>query len=328
MTSPDTRHRARRPRPVLVAHAALTTALLACAGASGVSGDQAEPAAAQRPDGGAADSGEWEIRAADGSSVPPSAWHASPPEPAAPRDADTALALALADLPSAPGTRLSVAVLDLATGTHASYGSAAFDTASIVKVNVLAALLLQAQDEGRELTASERRLASEMIRRSDNDATDALWRRIGGAEGLDAANARLGLTGTVAGRQGLWGLTQTTSTDQITLLRAIFAPDSELSPASRAYIQELMATVVPGQRWGVSAAADGGFALKNGWLPRSQTGLWDVNSIGWVTAGGHPCLVAVVSAGHGTQQAGIAAVEAAARSAVAVVTGRAGDPGA
>jgi beta-lactamase class A len=220
-----------------------------------------------------------------------------------------------------PDVRLSVSVTALESGVSATYGDQRFDTASIVKVDVLVALLLAAQDEGRELATQERSLAEAMIRRSDNAAANTLWWEIGGESGLDAANDRLGLTTTTGGADGLWGLTQTTSADQVALLRAVYGEDSALAPASQRYVQKLMGSVVTGQRWGISAASDGEFELKNGWLPRSQTGLWDVNSIGRVVAGGQAYLVAVVSDGHTTQADGIAAVEAAARAAVAAVDG-------
>ncbi len=76
-------------------------------------------------------------------------------------------------------------------------------TASVVKVDILTALLLAARDAGRDLTAAERAHAEAMIVRSDNDAATALWRVVGRAAGLDAANARLGLTRTVADAR--WG---------------------------------------------------------------------------------------------------------------------------
>jgi hypothetical protein len=63
--------------------------------------------------------------------------------------------------------------------------------------------------------------------------------------------------------------------------------------------------------------------LKNGWLPRGTTGLWVVNSIGRVTAGGHDYLVAALSNGSATKERGIALVEAAAREAVAAFRGSA-----
>jgi hypothetical protein len=238
-------------------------------------------------------------------------------------DRDALLAAAMGSVGVADGAEVSVAVLDPDSGEGASYGEGVFDTASIVKVDVLAALLLQAQDAGRTLTAEERAYAAAMIENSDNDSTSALWRAIGTADGLDAANERFGLTGTAGGDGPLWGLTQTTAADQITLLRQVFDTEgSELDEASRAYVRELMERIAVGQRWGVSAAADGAeWALKNGWLRRSTTGLWVINSIGRVTAGGHGYLVAVLSRGSATQEEGIALTEAAARAAVSVFTG-------
>lgn len=64
------------------------------------------------------------------------------------------------------------------------------------------------------------------------------------------------------------------------------------------------------------SAAGSGWALKNGWMPRTATGMWDVNSIGRVSVDGRMCLLAVLSDGHATKEAGISLVEAAARKAV------------
>ncbi|MEW1772439.1 serine hydrolase [Streptomyces sp. NPDC086777] len=240
-------------------------------------------------------------------------------EPAVDRDALLGSALGRVTVPS--GAKVSAAVLDLDSGDSAAYGDSAFDTASIVKVDILAALLLQAQDAGRHLTVAEKAYATKMIENSDNASASRLWEVIGEAAGLDAANKRFGLTSTEGGDGALWGLTQTTAADQLTLLQQVFGDDSKLSEASRAYIQGLMKTVESDQRWGVSAAADGAqYALKNGWLARSTTGLWDVNSIGRVTAGGRDCLVAVLSKGTVSQAKGISLVEAAAKAAVGSFT--------
>ncbi|MBV7695411.1 serine hydrolase [Streptomyces sp. TRM70350] len=239
-------------------------------------------------------------------------------------DRDARLAEAMAEVPVEDGAEVSVAVLDVDSGESASYGDGVFDTASIVKVDILAALLLQAQDAGRALTATEKSYASAMIERSDNDSASALWRTIGRAEGLDAANERFGLTGTEGGDGMLWGLTQTTAADQLALLRQVFGQDSELSAAARSYLQGLMGQIAVGQRWGVSAAGDGSaWALKNGWLPRTATGLWDINSVGRVTVDGRDVLVAVLSDGNATKEKGISLVEAAARAAVSGVSGEA-----
>jgi beta-lactamase class A len=321
MTPAIPHHLARRIKPALVANAALATALLgvAASGDAGPIPDSApagNTAASEDRDNAQASPGgqDAEPGGTSPNSLPPPG-----PEP------DELLAEAMPPLISGPDVRLSVSVLDLDSGVRAGYGGESFDTASIVKVDVLAALLLQAQDEGRELTATERAYAEAMIESSDNGATDVLWSSIGADAGLDAANERLGLTGTTGGPDGLWGLTQTTSEDQIALLEAVFGTESALTPASQAYIQELMGSVIPGQRWGISAASEGEFELKNGWLPRSQTGLWDINSIGRATVDGHSCLIAVVSDGHLSQAEGIAAVEAAAEAAVAAVGAQPGD---
>ncbi|MFD7879741.1 serine hydrolase [Streptomyces sp. NPDC059766] len=254
-------------------------------------------------------------------------------EPSVDRGQLLADALTSVTVPSR--ARVSAAVLDLESGESAAYGDAAFDTASIVKVDILATLLLQAQDAGRHLTATEKTYATAMIENSDNASASALWKIIGEAAGLDAANKRFGLTDTTGGDGMLWGLTRTTAADQLTLLQQVFGDDAKLSAASQAYVEGLMRQIAADQHWGVSAAADvpqpsaGGaptaWALKNGWLARSTTGLWDINSIGRVTVDGHDYLVTVLSDGNATQAGGISLVEKAARAAVSAFTGGDGE---
>ncbi|CAM5633008.1 serine hydrolase [Streptomyces griseorubiginosus] len=244
-------------------------------------------------------------------------------------DFDERLATAMKSVTVPGRAKVSVAVLDVDSGDSAVYGEGAFDTASIVKVDILAALLLRHQEAGTSLSAREKAYATSMIENSDNASASALWDAIGKAAGLDAANRTFGLTGTEGGDGALWGLTQTTAADQLALLQQVFGDDSALNQASRSYLQGLMGQIEADQRWGVSAAADGsGFALKNGWLPRSTTGLWDVNSIGRVTVDGHAYLVAVLSNGNSTQAEGISLVEAAAKAAVSVFTESDTDTGA
>ncbi|MER6071705.1 hypothetical protein ABT187_23215 [Streptomyces sp. NPDC001817] len=147
----------------------------------------------------------------------------------------------------APSPHATAAVLDLdgAGRTPVVHGQdAAYDTAGIVKVDILAALLLRAQDAGHGLTAEERGRAEPMIERSDNSSADALWRRIGRASGLAAANKRLGLTSKPGST----------------------AQSAALNAQSRTCIRTLMGQVVPEQTWGVPAADGSGSArgLKNG----------------------------------------------------------------
>ncbi|MBM9505388.1 serine hydrolase [Streptomyces sp. KK5PA1] len=275
-------------------------------------------------------------------STPPTTPPTTSPPAAAPVPTITVTAASAAPSPSAgrtvadavtalPGSDtgdVAVAVTDLDGDEVAGYDSAedsdddTYDTASIVKVDILAALLLRKQSAGTRMTERERDLATAMIEASDNDAATALWDTIGGSAGLDAANDTLGLAHTSGGSGELWGLTQTTAKDQVTLLRAVFGSHSPLSAASRTYIAGLMRSVETGQRWGVSAADsdDSGYALKNGWLQRSATGLWDINSIGLVTYQGHELLICVLSAGQHSEAGGIDLVEDVATAAAQAFT--------
>lgn len=284
-----------------------------------------ESAAADAGSTGSSDAASDSPSAAAGDPAPTTTAAASPPDTTAQAADDTGLDAALdtalaAALPGTWSGELSVAVIDTATGrTAETNGERTYVSASIAKVDILATLLLRAERENRSLTAAEKASAAAMIRQSDNEAAFTLWRSVGGASALDAANAELGLVETTADAD-TWGLDTTTVGDQLRLLAALTSESSPLSAASRAYALGLMATVEADQAWGVSAAADedadsAGTALKNGWLPRNTTGLWVVNSIGRITHDGHELLVAVLSDGHTSMAAGISKVEAAAEAA-------------
>ena len=215
----------------------------------------------------------------------------------------------------ATGGRMSVAVLDRISGARLASGTKRFATASIVKVDILAALLLS----DATLTGSRRDLATSMITVSDNDAASRLFDVIGGVRGLTAANRVLGLRETAPA--AAWGETTTTAADQIRLLAAITNGKGPLSEPARRLVLELMRDVVDEQSWGVSAAAKppgSGVWVKNGWVPvGDDAGRWIVNSIGRIVEKGHDWLVAVLSDHHPSQDKGIAAVENAAQLAVA-----------
>jgi hypothetical protein len=241
------------------------------------------------------------------------------PAPAAP----TSFASAVAAIVDPAPSHGAVAVTDLTTGASSSYadGGHLFDTASIVKLDILSTLLYQHQQSGQPLTASEQSYATTMIENSDNDSATALFDDIGDVAGLTAGNQAFGLTDTTVG--AAWGLTLTDPTDQIKLLKQVFTSDSVLTADSQSYIQGLMSNVESDQRWGVSAAASPGtgFLVKNGWLPDSTTGLWTINSIGEVTYDGHLLLIAVQTDGNSDMDTGVAfnqkIAAAAAQSLVA-----------
>ena len=232
------------------------------------------------------------------------------------KTAQQRLTAAVAPLIEADGGHVAVAVADLTSGTEASYGGTRqFDTASIVKVDILAGLLYQLQQADQTLTAEDEDLATTMIENSDNDSASDLYAAAGGAAALDQDNQMFGLTGTTVGTSGYWGLTTTTADDQLRLLRQVMTGSSVLSPASRDYIQGLMGQVESDQQWGVPAAADSGTGVlvKNGWLPNPD--LWVINSIGEIEHDGHRLLIAVLSDDNTTEDAGIATVQAVAQKA-------------
>jgi len=277
--------------------------------------------------------GLWAIRAAHGTGS--TARAASTPAPAtavrpaarrrlsratrlkrADRRAHRALAAALSPILAASGGTLAVGVVDLTTGVTVTHdGGRRFHTASIVKADILAALLLRHQATGTPLSEDERELAVAMIEHSDNDAASALWYDIGEGSGLAAANVRLGLRHTTPGSGGYWGLTSTTVADQLRLLTDLTSRRSPLNRSSRACELALMRAVERDQAWGVSAAATSraSVAVKNGWLPDPD--LWVINSIGLVPHDGHRLLIAVLSDGHDSEAAGVSACEQAAVAA-------------
>jgi beta-lactamase class A len=191
--------------------------------------------------------------------------------------------------------------------------SAHFDSASVVKVTILAALLRKAQDEHRHLTRTEAVLAEEMITESDNDAASDLWADVGRADlqhFLDLAR----MTQTHLGPSGYWGLTQITAYDETLLLQLLLNQNPVLDSSSRDYVLDLMARVIPEQRWGVPVGAPTSLTVhvKNGWLPLATHG-WRIHSIGCFTGRGGGYSIVVLTQDNPTMTYGIDTIEAVAQ---------------
>ena len=126
--------------------------------------------------------------------------------------------------------------------------SAHFDSASVVKVTILSALLRKAQERHRHLTWTEALLAEEMITESDNYAASVLWDDVGRHDLQHFLNlARM--TQTYPGPRPYWGLTQITAYNEVLLLRLLVNQNPVLDTSSRAFVLDLMARVIPAQRW-------------------------------------------------------------------------------
>ncbi len=202
---------------------------------------------------------------------------------------------------------ITAAVEDLTTGQEFVYRPGVREeTASIIKASILATLLHRVQREGRWLTASERATARGMIEASDNDDATRLWNEDDGSEGVGGFLRAAGLTQTTFAGPGLWGLTRTTPTDQIRLLRTLALPNRLLGPSARSYEVGLMSHVIPMDYWGVSGGIPDGVpvALKNGWLPQPRIA-WQINSIGEVRGRGELYLIAIMTNGNPTEGYGI-----------------------
>jgi beta-lactamase class A len=187
-------------------------------------------------------------------------------------------------------------------------------TASIVKVDIMATLLAKLTTTAEQLSATDKSLLTSMIEESDNDAATALWNEIGAPNALAASNESMGMTQTVASScltcPGFswpgWGLTTTTASDQITLLKQLVLPNDHISDGFRQLALNLLENVTPSEQWGITGGVPAGVtvALKNGWVPL-QDGLWQINSIGWVSGDNRNYLIAVLTDGNPTEQYGI-----------------------
>jgi beta-lactamase class A len=197
-------------------------------------------------------------------------------------------------------------------------GSSPEDDASIVKVNILEALLHEVGPVG--LSTSQQALATAMIQQSDNDSATDLWYDSGGTAGIAQFDSGLGLIHTTVSQcvscPGFpwpgWGLTSSTPSDQLLLLHALVTPNLLLSTTAQAYVLGLMEQVEPSEDWGVSVGVPSSatVALKNGWLPlEGSDSDWQINSEGYVNGDGRDYLISVMTSGSPTEQYGIDTID-------------------
>ncbi|AJP05184.1 lipoprotein LppW [Streptomyces cyaneogriseus subsp. noncyanogenus] len=210
---------------------------------------------------------------------------------------------------------VAVGLYDRGTKTTCTLrATSAFDSASTVKVTVLATLLWDAKKHNRYLTGTEQSLATAMITKSDNSATSKLWAQLGMTK-IKGFLQAAGMTRTVPGTGGYWGLTQENVKDEQRLLSLITAKNSVLSDNSRAYIQKLMGQVVSSQRWGTPAGAPSSVSVhvKNGWLQRSTHG-WRVHSLGTFKGAGRDYMITVLTQDNSTMNYGVTTIQNVAKA--------------
>lgn len=213
-------------------------------------------------------------------------------------------------LESRAGT-VTAAVYDVQNGQTDLYRpGVAEQTASIIKVDILATLLWEQQGVDHSLDPDDVGLATGMIEYSDNDDATDLWDEVGGSQALARFDALCGLTDTSPNAEGYWGESTTTALDQVDLLKHVTLEDGPLDSASREFELGLMEHVASYEHWGISSGptSPATVALKNGWLPLTAND-WQINSIGYVDGDGRQYLIAVLTTGDPTESYGIETVE-------------------
>jgi beta-lactamase class A len=162
---------------------------------------------------------------------------------------------------SRPG-QVAFAIVDPQGRVWHHRGRRRYPSRSLIKTTLLVAYLRQPGVRNRDLTAWEDRNLAAMIRRSDNDATNALLagmsrRAIGRAvRATGQRDFRLELP--------VWGNSQTSAIDQV---RMYWRLDRALPDRHRGYARRQLRSVVPSQRWGIPSAVPGDWTVmfKGGW---------------------------------------------------------------
>jgi hypothetical protein len=187
-----------------------------------------------------------------------------------------------------------------------------FELASVVKLPAMLTLLDQAMREGRPLTDEETILLTAMITESDNDATNLVWDRIGGARGVREFLASAGIDGSLINAAD-WGESELSAHEAARLLAALIE-GTVLDARSRRFAMQLLGRIDPAQDWGVTVAAafEAETGVKNGWYPESEG--WVLNSLGYAIPndGGSPYLLAIFTSGAHNYYGGVMNIESIA----------------
>jgi hypothetical protein len=202
----------------------------------------------------------------------------------------------------AAGVSAGVAVLDEATGTvyRAGDSDQYYGSASVMKVFVAARLLAS----GKLSDPERRRLAWNMITRSDDDALEQLLPMVGGTAVIDWVRARYHLPrlGRRSPKPGCWGNTQVSAEGIVALYRAL-AGDAVVAPWLFRALAHHTRRAADGTRqdFGIADAVPGRrSAVKQGWGScSSNSGGSVINSTG-VVGSGRFAIAILTDTGRGT----------------------------
>jgi hypothetical protein len=200
---------------------------------------------------------------------------------------------------------VAVSVLDRRTGARWHHrGDVPVPLASTAKILVVAAAMMRAREQGRDLTGPEREHARLAITESDNEVTDALYLASGGHAAVARLARRLGLASAVTPVDH-WSRTLGTTDELVTLLRSLALGSGPLVPDDTATLLAHMGSVTDGQRWGVGTVESRTVLVrvKNGWMTLDPTPgrPWQVNSVGDVRGDGRDYVLAIAQQAQRTQ---------------------------
>lgn len=182
---------------------------------------------------------------------------------------------------------------------HSSKEEEPHQMASTIKVSILANELRL----HKTLSDQTSVWANNMITHSDNDSATALLTDQGGYAAPNELFKDLGMSHSQMNTSA-WGISTSTASDQLILLKNIFYTSGTLTNSMRTTIKTLMGQVEDDQQWGVPTGAGDDFQVKNGWL-NNEDGTWIVNSLGHIKSEHHDYVVALLSDNNSSFEAGI-----------------------
>src|SRR5918995_5299197 len=149
---------------------------------------------------------------------------------------------------------VSFAVIGRSSDLRGYQVTRTYSSASASKVLLLAAQLRALQRDKDPLDSGTRALLEPMIVYSDNDAAGGIYARVGDA-GMEEVARRAGMR-DFGVDPGFWGGAQLTAAD---LARFYWRLERSLAGPHQGYGLRLLTRITGPQRWGVPAAAPGGW---------------------------------------------------------------------
>jgi hypothetical protein len=208
-----------------------------------------------------------------------------------------------------PGLRAAIAYASERRGTIAfairtrsgSWGwrrAVPFRSASLVKAMLLAAYLNEPGVRGRALRRDELVLLGPMILWSDNDAASRVFAIVGtGGLRLVAYRSNMHHFTPV---EGSWSASGITAADQT---RFFLRLEGLFPRRHQRYALHLLASIIPGQRWGIAQVRPRGWRLyfKGGWTEEPR---WIDHQAALLRRGDRAVSIAILSEGSGSHAYG------------------------